>query len=66
MPLQEYLDVRVSEQSQLQKLSEKLPLPMNTIFRKMYNFSKQYPLYGLDVSIKALSAEVEDADEAVE
>ena len=40
IPLQEYLDVRVTEQSQLQKLSEKLPLPMNTIFRKLYNFSE--------------------------
>ena len=57
MPLQKYLNVRVTEESNLHQNSEKLPLPMNSIFRKLYNFSKQYPQFGLEVSIESTSEE---------
>lgn len=30
---------------------------MNSIFRKLYNFSKQYPQFGLEVSIESTSDE---------
>lgn len=30
---------------------------MNSIFRKLYNFSKQYPQFGLEVSIESTSEE---------
>ena len=40
LPLQDYLNVKVTEECNLQQKSEKLPLPMNSIFRKLYNFSK--------------------------
>jgi hypothetical protein len=30
---------------------------MNSIFRKLYNFSEQYPQFGLEVSIESTSDE---------
>ena len=38
---------------------------MNTIFRNLYNFSREYPHYGLEVSIKSIS-EDGDADQFYE
>ena len=52
IPLQDYLNVKVTEESLLQERSEKLPLAMNTVFRKLYNFAKQYPHFGLEVLIQ--------------
>ena len=38
LSLQEHLDVKLTIESELYAKSETLPLPLNTLFRKLYNF----------------------------
>ncbi|TNV84672.1 hypothetical protein FGO68_gene6114 [Halteria grandinella] len=62
VPIQQHLGQKLSEERQLFLKSENLPLPLNTVFRKLYQFQNQHPQFGIDVQIKGYQAQ-DDSDE---
>lgn len=63
LPIQSHLNMKLSEERALFLSSENLPLPMNTLFRKLYDFSRSSPQFGLEVAIKSNSGEAVDSDD---
>eukprot|EP00347_Sterkiella_histriomuscorum_P007800 403347513 len=59
LPIQEYLNVTLTEDYQRMSQANDLPLPLNTLYRKFLHFSKDFPQFCMQVEAKGDSDQIE-------
>ena len=51
IPLQDYLDVKITKNAELSAIVGKLPTALQTVYKKLKIFSDQYPQFNLQVMV---------------